>query len=236
VLHHEIVGSGPPLVLASSLGTTHAIWDPVVPALGQDFRIIRYDHPGHGSSPVGPRTLKGFARSVLELLDGLGLERVAFCGLSLGGLVAQWLAANAPERIERLVLCCTAPRFAPPEMWQERADLVRAQGMEPLAGTVLERWFTPEFPQRHLYRRMLLETPSEGYARCCEAIRDADLRDGLTRIEAPTLVVAGSDDPAVSTDDTRLLATIRGARVAELRGRHLAPVESCEEFAELVGT
>jgi 3-oxoadipate enol-lactonase len=219
------------LVLSSSLGTTGAMWDPVVPLLEGRYDLQTYDHPGHGDSPIGPRTLEGLAQVALDLLP----PRAVFCGISLGGMVGIWLAVNAPERIERLVLCCTAPRFAPPANWQQRADLVRTRGMEPLADTLLERWFTPEFPHRDRYRRMLLSTPPEGYARCCEAIRDADLRDALGRIEAPTLVVTARDDPAVTPEDTRLLATIRGATVEELPGRHLAPVEHPLAFAELLG-
>jgi 3-oxoadipate enol-lactonase len=229
-LHHRFDGAGPVLVLSSSLGTTHEMWEPNVPGLADRFRVLRYDHPGHGRSPVGPRTLAGLARAVLELLDELALERVSFCGISLGGMVGMWLAVNAAERIDRLVLCCTAPRFAPSESWQERADTVRARGMEAVADTVLERWFTPEFPERERYRRTILATPPEGYARCCEAIRDADLRADLAKIEAPTLVVVGSDDPAVSARDTELLAGIRDAHVVQLQGRHLVPVERAAEF------
>jgi 3-oxoadipate enol-lactonase len=218
------------LVLSGSLGTTRAMWDPVVPLLKKRYDVLAYDHPGHGESPAGARTIEGLAGFALEQLPA----RFDFCGISLGGMVGIWIAANVPERVERLVLCCTAPRFAPPENWQQRADLVRAEGMEPLVDMLLERWFTPEFPHRERVRRMLLDMSPEGYARCCEAIRDADLRPELARIEAPTLVVSGSDDPAVSAEDTKLLATIRAARVAELRGRHLAPVERAEEFAELL--
>jgi 3-oxoadipate enol-lactonase len=219
------------LVLSSSLGTTRAMWDPVLRLLEPRYDVLAYDHPGHGTSPIGPRTLEGLAQFALDLLP----PRVVFCGISLGGMVGLWLAANAPNRIERLVLCCTAPRFGPPENWQQRADLVRARGMEPLVETLLERWFTPAFPDCERFRRMLLSIPPEGYARCCEAIRDADLRDDLARIEAPTLIVTGRDDPAVSAEDTKLLASIRGATVAELPGRHLAPVEYPREFAELLG-
>lgn len=218
------------LVLSGSLGTRRAMWDPVIPLLEERYDVLAYDHPGHGKSPLGPSTLEDLARVALEQLP----PRCHFCGISLGGMIGIWLAANAPERIERLVLCCTAPRFASPENWQQRADLVRTQGMAPLVEMLLERWFTPEFPDRERFRRMLLEMSPEGYARCCEAIRDADLHSDLSRIEARTLIVTGKDDPAVSADDTRQLATIRDAGVAELRGRHLAPVERAQEFAELI--
>lgn len=217
------------LVLASSLGTTRAMWEPVLPLLRDRYdEVVAYDHPGHGSSPTGPRTLEGLAQSALEHMP----ERPDFCGVSLGGMVGIWLAANAADRIGRLILCCTAPSFAPAESWEERARLARERGMAAIADSVVERWFTPEFRLRERYRQMILATPPEGYARACEALRDADLRGGLARIAAPTLVVTGSDDPAVSGDDTALLTSIRGARHVELPGRHLAPIEHPDLFAE----
>jgi 3-oxoadipate enol-lactonase len=231
--------SGPVLVLASSLGTTRAMWEPQLPALTGRRRVLRYDHPGHGSSPVGPTSIAGFGRAVLELLDGLGLHRVAFCGLSLGGIVAMWLGANAAERVERLVLCCTAPHLPPREMWQERADTVRAEGVEAIADVVVGRWFTPDFADAHpdvvrRYRAMLVDTPAEGYARGCEAVRDADLRAELTRIEAPTTLVFGKHDPVVSEEQRGELRRIRGARIVEVEAAHLANVEQPDAFADVL--
>jgi 3-oxoadipate enol-lactonase len=240
-LHHRLDGdaSAPVLVLSSSLGTTHAMWDPQLPALAARHRVLRYDHPGHGASPPGPSSIEGLAREVLGLLDELGLERVAFCGLSLGGMVGMWLGANAPERVERLVLCCTAPHLPPREFWQERADTVRAQGVEAIADTVVARWFTERFKDGEpetvrRYRDMLAASPAEGYARCCEAIRDLDLRADLGRIEAPATVILGAHDPVVTEDGKRALAGIRGARVVELDAAHLANVEQPGAFTEAV--
>jgi 3-oxoadipate enol-lactonase len=240
-LHHRLDGdaSAPVLVLASSLGTTHAMWEPQVAALTERCRVLRYDHPGHGASPTGPRTLEGVARAALALLDELGLERVVFVGLSLGGMVGMWLAANAPARVERLVLACTAPHLPPRDFWQERADTVRASGVGAIADAVVARWFTPPFaadqPETvERYRGMLASTPAEGYARCCEAIRDMDLRPELARIAAPTTVVLGSHDPVVTPEGRRDLEALRGARVVELDAAHLANVERPEEFAAAV--
>ena len=225
------------LVLAGSLGTTQAMWEPQLPPLAQRYRVLRYDHPGHGASPPGPRSIAGIAGAVLTLLDGLDLDRVAFCGLSLGGMVGMWLGANAPERIERLFLCCTGPHLAPAQMWQERADTVRAHGVEAIADVVVGRWFTTRFRDEQpdtvrRYRRMLAETPAEGYARCCEAIRDLDLRSDLARIQAPTTVILGAHDPVISENNRRALAQIRGARVVELDAAHLASVEQPDAFSE----
>ena len=238
-LHHRFDGDAPVLALASSLGTTHAMWEPVVPLLAERSRILRFDLPGHGRSPVGPRSIEGLAGAVLDLLDELGLARVSFCGLSLGGMIGQWLGANTPERVERLVLACTAPRLPPPGFWQERAETVRARGVESVADVVVGRWFTDGFRDAQSetvrrYREMLAATDAEGYARCCEAIRDLDLRADLARIEAPTTVILGRHDPVIPDEGRDALARIRGARVVELEAAHLASVEQPEAFAAAV--
>jgi 3-oxoadipate enol-lactonase len=170
--HHLQEGpeEAPVLVLSNSLGTTLEMWDEQAPALSERFRLLRYDHRGHGGSPVppGPYKIEDLGRDVIALLDRLGVERFSFCGLSLGGMVGMWLASEAPERVERLVVCCTSARFAP-DTFDSRARTVRANGVGAIADTVVERWFTPAFregrPQVVEWaRRMLLETPAEGYA------------------------------------------------------------------------
>jgi 3-oxoadipate enol-lactonase len=231
-LHHVVAGEGPPLVLAGSLGTTHRQWDPNVEALAQRFRVVRYDHPGHGGSPPGTRTIEGLAREALALADALALERFAFCGLSLGGIVGIWLGANAPECLDRLVLCCTAPRFPPREQWLERAALVREQGVEAVADRVLARWFTPRFNDTASWRAMLLSTPPEGYARACEAIAAADLRAELLRIKVPTTVILGRHDPVIDDDNRRLLARV--GSIVELDAAHLANAEQPDAFVRAV--
>ena len=233
-LHHQVDGGGGrTVVLSGSLGSTLEMWEPQLPALAGRCRVLRYDHPGHGRSPLlDIRTVEGLAASVVALLDDLGLERVSFCGLSLGGAVGMRLALDVPDRIERLVLCCTSRRFGSPEMWDERARLVRSRGVEALADVVLERWFTPEFANVRRYRAMLVSTPAEGYARCCEAIRDWDARGTLGGIRAPTLAIAGAEDPASPREDLEgIAAEIAEARVVVLeRARHLANVERPDAF------
>lgn len=229
----------PVLVLANSLGTALGMWDEQAPALRERFRLLRYDHRGHGGSsvPPGPYEIEDLGRDVLELLDRLEVERVSFCGHSIGGMVGMWLASEAPERIERLVLCCTSAKFTPPEMWEERARTVRADGVGAIADAVLERWFTPAFradwPETVEWAgRMLRETPPEGYAGCCEAIRDADLRGRLGEISAPTLVIGGADDPAVPPEQAELLRdSIPYARLLVVEGAaHLPNVERPEKI------
>jgi 3-oxoadipate enol-lactonase len=230
----------PVLVLSHSLGCSVAMWEPQLAAFGERFRVLPYDHRGHGASPAppGPYSIDEFGNDVVELLDSLGLERVRFCGLSLGGAVGIWLGAYAPERLERTVLCCTAARFATPEIWAERAATVRrAQSVEPLADAVMERWFTPEFrrdrPERvGEVRAMLVATPAEGYAASCDALAECDLRDVLARISVETLVVAGANDPATPPAQAEeLVAAIPGSRLEVIADTaHLANIEQTDVF------
>jgi 3-oxoadipate enol-lactonase / 4-carboxymuconolactone decarboxylase len=246
-LHHRLDGpdGAPVLVLSNSLGTELGMWDYQLSALADHFRVLRYDQRGHGRTPAppGPYTIAELGRDALELLDRLGLERVSFCGTSLGGMTAMWLAINAPERIDRLALCCTSAHLPPRETWTERAATVRAGGMEAVVDAALERWFTPALAERRpeaveRTRRALLDTPAEGYAGCCEAIASHDLRGQLGSIRAPTLVLAAADDPATPPEHGRLIAdAVDGARLVVVeRARHLAVVERPEESArELLG-
>lgn len=226
----------PVVVLSSSLGTTSELWEPQLAALTPRLQLIRYDHPGHGTAPVpdGPVEIADMGAGLLRMLDQLGLERVSFCGISLGGCVGMWLAANAPQRIERLVLACTSPRF-PAETYRDRAAAVREHGLEPIADAVVERWVAPDSPRRAWLRGLLLSTPPEGYARCCEALADFDARADLGRIEAPTLVLHGTEDPAVSREDVALLTErIPDSRLVELPARHLANADDPDGFSAAV--
>ena len=231
----------PVLVLPSSLGTTRELWQPQVEALARAFRILRYEHRGHGDSPVtpGPYTMDELARDALALLDDLGLERVSWCGISLGGMVGMWLGAHAPERFDALVLACTSARVPAPDVYRERATCVREHGMEPVADAVVGRWFTAEtfrtrreLPAR--FREILVATPPEGYAGCCEALAGWDFRDDLVEIAVPTLVISGDADQAAPAGDTDLLAArIPGAHLVTLAGAaHLANLERPREFTD----
>ena len=244
-LDHRLHGreGAPALVLANSLGTTQQLWSRQLPELTNRYRVLTYDHPGHGVSglPEQPCTVEGFAHSLLELLDALALERVSFCGTSLGGMVAIAIALEAPERVERLVLSCTSAYLGPPERWRERARVVRAEGMEAVADSVVERWFTPELAREQpetvaRFRAMLVATPPEGYARCCEALAAWDARERISALSVPTLVVAGAVDPATPVEHAELLTSrIPGARLHVLeRAAHLANVERADEFTRAV--
>jgi 3-oxoadipate enol-lactonase len=232
-----------PVVLSNSLGSTPAMWDPQFPALAARLRVVRYDHRGHGRSPVppGPYELADLGADVIALLDRLGLQRVHWCGLSLGGMVGMWMAINAPERIDRLVLCCTSARLGPPEMWADRAATVRAQGVDSIADAGIERWLSPGFIEREPQiaagiRAMLAATPAEGYAACCGVIERMDQVPRLGEIRAPTLVIAAADDPATPPEHGELIASaVPGARLEIVDdARHLATIEQTARMTELI--
>lgn len=244
-VRHLVAGreDAPALVFLNSLGTELAMWDPLVSAFAPDFRLVRYDARGHGASPVpaGPYSVADLGADLLALLDRLGIERASLCGASLGGTTALWVAANAPDRVERLVVCCSSAFFDAHDAYMERAALVRAEGTEVVADAVVHRWFTaamfadrPEEAAR--MRAMVAATPDEGYAASAEAVASADLRPELTAIAAPTLVIAGAEDPATPPEHGRRIATgIAGAEFTELAAAaHLASVEHPAEVAELL--
>ena len=243
-VHHRIDGPGgaPPLLLANSLGTTTAMWDPQIPALAERFRVIRYDHRGHGGSPVpaGPYSLDDLGADAVALLDRLGIERAHVAGVSLGGMVAMWLAINAPERVGRLVPCCTSAMLAEDHDWPDRAARVRAGGAEAVADAVVGRWFTDGWVAAHPdraaeMREMLCETPAEGYAGCCDAIGAMDLRDGLPGVRAPALVIAGAHDTATRpVHAERIAALVPGCRMEVVDAAHLANIEVDDEVTALM--
>jgi 3-oxoadipate enol-lactonase / 4-carboxymuconolactone decarboxylase len=244
-LHHSIEGppEGPVLLMGGSLGTTLDMWERQLP-LAALFRLVRFDHRGHGRSPVpsGPYEVGDLGRDVLELMDVLGLDRASYLGLSLGGMVGMWLGANAAERIDRLVLMCTLPYMPPASMWRERAATVRQAGSaEPIADAVLARWLTPAFAEREpdvreTLRTMLVETSAEGYAACCGAIERMDLRPDLQLIGAPTLVISGADDLSTPAERMQLIASaVPGARHTIVGpAAHLAAIEQADTVNDLI--
>ncbi|MGZ8635074.1 MAG: 3-oxoadipate enol-lactonase [Solirubrobacteraceae bacterium] len=243
-VHCEISGpdDAPVLVLSNSLGSTTAMWDPQVATLAERLRVVRYDHRGHGGSPVpsGPYDLADLGADAVRLLDRLGVEHVHWCGLSLGGMVGMWMAINAPQRIDRLVLCCTSANLGPAQMWADRAATVRAEGVEAIADAGIGRWLTAGFIEREpaataAVRAMLAATPDEGYASCCAAIEHMDLVPELGAIRAPTLVIAGRQDPSTPPEHgERIAAGIPGARLELVDAAHLATIEQPKVLTELI--
>jgi len=230
----------PAVVLAGSLGSTLAMWDEQVPALSERFRVLRFDTRGHGRSPVpdGPYSLDDLVDDAVEVLDRWGIASACFVGLSLGGMTAMRLAARYPKRVQRLVLLCTTARFTTSAAYLERAAAVRAEGGAAGIAAGVDRWFTATVaaPVRVWAEQMVASTPAEGYAACCEAIAGMDLMADLAHISAPTLVVAGADDPATPPEHLRTVADgIRGARLLVLpRAAHLANVEQSVAVTSLL--
>ncbi|MFA1550341.1 3-oxoadipate enol-lactonase [Actinomadura chokoriensis] len=229
---HRLDGpeGAPVVVLGPSLGTSMDLWLPQLPALARDWRVLRYDLPGHGGAPApdGPATVEGLAAGVITLLDDLGIERAAYAGVSLGGAIGAALALGAPDRVASLVLACTSPRFGDPGPWRERAVLVRREGVGPVADSAAGRWFTPAFDNAEPYVAMLRATDPEGYAACCDALAGYDVTGRLGGIRAPTLVIAGAQDvPTPPRGHADLLAEgIPDARLTVVEGAgHLANVE-----------
>jgi 3-oxoadipate enol-lactonase len=239
---------GPPgapvLVLGPSLGTSQAVWDRQVPALAARFRLLRFELPGHGGAPSapGPYTVAQLGAGVRALLDEHRIDRAAYCGISLGGMIGMWLAATSPARISALGLVCTSAYLPPPAGWLARAGKVMAEGMASVTEQSVGRWFTPAFVRREpgvtaAFAADLERIDAAGYAGCCAAIATMDLRPQLGDITAPTLVIAGADDPATPPAHGALIAMRAGggARLRVVRGAaHLANVGAPGEVTALV--
>jgi len=245
-VRYELTGppQAPVVVLSHSLGADLTMWDPQQQVLVKSFRVLRYDTRGHGGTGLAPEpwTLAMLANDVLGLLDALGLTRVHFCGLSMGGLVGMWLGAHAASRIDKLVLSSTGARIGTAESWNARIESVRQGGMKSISSSVLDRWLTPEFRRAApeavaRVRRLIERTPPLGYAACCAALRDADERADLAAIRAATLVLSGKHDPATPPADGQAIASaVAGARYVELPAAHLSNIEAAAAFnVELLG-
>ncbi|WP_454019984.1 3-oxoadipate enol-lactonase [Azospirillum sp. Marseille-Q6669] len=238
-LHYELSGpaGAPVVVFSNSIGTTLEMWDAQVPALSGRYRCLRYDSRGHGRSAVidRPATIGDLAADLAGLLDALGIEKAHVVGLSLGGMTAQAFAIEHPDRVAGLVLMATAACLPPPEGWEQRARTVCRDGMEAIVDAIIPRWFTPPFIESSgeavaAIRERFLKNDPRGYAACCRAIRDMDLREAIPAIGSPTLIVAGADDPATPVplmEDIR--ARISGAEMVVLpRAAHLLAVERAD--------
>jgi 3-oxoadipate enol-lactonase len=245
-MHYELDGpsDAPALVLSNSLGTNLSLWDPQFPIFAKSFRVLRYDSRGHGetSATQGEYSVEMLGRDVLQLLDALNLKRVNFCGLSIGGMTGMWLAVNAPQRLENLVLANTAPKIGKLDMWTERIRAVREGSTKAVANQVVDRWFTPEFHAKHpdqiaKTRQMIESTSTDGYVGSCAAVRDFDFCEKVDAIRAQTLVIAGTHDQSVPPSDAQKLAKqIPGARYIELPAAHISNVEAASRFTDEVST
>jgi len=245
-MYYELDGpvNAPTLVLSNSLGTNLTLWASQMPVFAKNFRVLRYDSRGHGqtSASQGEYSVEMLAHDVLHLLDALNFQRVNFCGLSIGGMTGMWLGANAPQRLQRLVLSNTAPKIGKLDTWNERISAVREGGTNAVAQQVVERWFTPEFRATHpnevaKTRHMIESTNTDGYVGSCAAVRDFDFWENVGAIRAQTLVIAGTHDQSVPPPDAQKLAKqIPGARYIELPVAHISNVEAASRFTDEVSS
>ena len=243
-IHYSLEGQAakPALILSNSLGADLSMWDPQIPEFTKSLRVLRSDTRGHGKSSVtpGPYTIEQLGKDVLALADALQFECFHFCGLSMGGQIGMWLAANVPQRLKRVVLCSTAAKIGTPEMWNARIATVRREGMKNIAAAAIERWFTTAFRAKNptvvgKIHKTLEATSPEGYAACCAGLRNFDFCEKLNTSRTPTLVISGTQDLATTPADGQFLAThIPGARYVELNGAHLSNIEDADRFTQEV--
>ena len=229
----------PVLLLSHSIGTDHGMWVPQAADLLPHFQILRYDTRGHGASdaPKGEYSIELLGRDVLGLADALGIKEFAFCGLSLGGAIGQWLAIHSADRLTALILANTSPQFGPRSNWETRIKMVSEGGMKAIVDMVMQRFFSPgTLAHGEVYasavKSVVSGTDPTGYAGCCAALRDADSREWLRQIRVPTLVIAGDRDVSTPWDGHGeiLAREISGARAVRLPAAHLSNLERPRSF------
>ena len=240
-LHIQVDGeqAAPPLLLLHPLGATRELWSTQVEQWAQQFHVIRYDMRGHGQSaiPPGEYSLSDLGNDAVRVLDAVGVEKAYVCGISIGGLTTMWLGVNRPERLTGAVIANTAAKVGTPERWLERIAKVRADGMTAIADLAMTTWFTASFRGRHpdvvaRFHRMIAASSPDGYIGCCAALRDADMREDLTRFAVPALVIAGDGDVTSPVSDAVFAASkIPVATQVTLPGAHITSVESAGEFS-----
>jgi 3-oxoadipate enol-lactonase len=245
-LHVEVEGpqEAPVLMLSNSLGTDLHMWDAQAPVWLRHFRMVRYDRRGHGKSGVtpGPYSMERLGRDALAIMDALQLAQVNWCGLSMGGMVGQWLGAHAPQRIDKLILANTTYYYPDKKPWNDRIAMLRTSGLPAIADGVMKLWFTADFRSTASatvarMKEMLVATPLDGYIANCEAVRDMDHRSMLAKIKAPTLVIAGRQDAAIPLEAATFIRNqVPGAALTMIDAAHISNVEQPGVFsAEVLG-
>lgn len=234
--------SKPTIIFSNSLGTNFSMWQAQIEHFQQDHFVVCYDTRGHGqsSAPQGPYSIDQLGQDVVNLLDHLNIQKADFCGISMGGLTGQWLAIHHPERFNHVIVCNTAAKIGQEQAWNDRAALVREQGLQPIASTAASRWFTEHFIQRNTalvtsLSNDLRASSAEGYASCCEALAKADLREKLKEIHVPVLVIAGIQDPVTTVVDGQFMVErIPNAEIFEIDASHISNIEQPEAFNTVV--
>jgi 3-oxoadipate enol-lactonase len=243
-IHYEVEGAQdkPVLMFCNSLGTTLHMWDGQMPEVLKHFRVVRYDRRGHGKSgvPNGPYNMEMLGRDALAVMDAAGVDKINWCGLSMGGMVGMWLGSNAPQRCNRLILSNTSAYFENKQIWNDRIALVKEKGLTAIVGGTLERWFTKDFRDREPAKvksiaDMFLATKLEGYIACGQAVRDMDHREIIKKITTPTMIIAGKQDAGTTVEMAELIRkSIPGASMTLFDAAHIANVECEHDYTEAV--
>ena len=243
-INYRLINSGKPetLVFSNSLGTQFSMWAGQEEALSAHFNLLFYDTRGHGHSEAtsGDYSAELLGNDILQLTIKLGIDKFHFCGLSMGGLIGQWLAINGGSKVEKVILCNTSPKIGDEKSWNDRIDLVGREGLKPVADGTAIKWFTDEFIQNHSNKvaavlRDFKQNSPEGYQSNCAMVRDTDFRENLKEIDQPVLIVAGSGDPVTTTEDARNMhSQIKNSQLVILNARHLSAFERPKEFNEAV--
>jgi 3-oxoadipate enol-lactonase / 4-carboxymuconolactone decarboxylase len=244
--NYKIQGTpnSPVLIFSNSLGSEMMMWDELIPFLTPFFRVLQYDTRGHGGSVENdidsPCTISILGQDVVDLLDQLNIREAYFCGLSMGGLIGQWLGINYPNRIKKLIICNTGAKIGNDERWNDRISTLKSKGMQAIVEDTMERWFTEDFrtkkPQRVAETHaMFLRSNVEGYCNCCVAIRDADFREELQKISVETLIITGDEDPVTNVEQAEFLANnIPKSHLKVFKARHLSATELPQKFSETI--
>ncbi|MDO5679852.1 MAG: 3-oxoadipate enol-lactonase [Pelistega sp.] len=230
------------IIFCNSLGTDYRMWQPQIDALSSSYRVIAYDTRGHGQSSADGQgwTLDNLGQDVIAVLDSFGIDKAVFCGISMGGLTGQWLAINRADRFEHIVVCNTAAKIGNQQAWLERAELVRTQGMDPVADSAASRWFTAEYSEQNADKvnpliETLRATSAEGYAKCCEVLAVADLRAELVSAKVPLTSIGGEFDPVTTIADAQWIAEqVAGAKLVSVPASHISNIEAEAQFTAAI--
>lgn len=238
-VYTEGLKDAPVLVFSNSLGTDHGMWQSQVSELKSHFNVITYDTRGHGESDViSDTTLQNLAEDVVDILDALKVEKAHFCGISMGGITGLWLGIHHPERFLSITVANSAAKIGQAEAWLSRAESVEQNGLAELVKTTHTRWFSEKFDYQHnvvaqTTIQSLANTPAQGYANACRALAHADLRDEITQIQVPVLLIAGTADPVTTVVDAEFMQNaIKNSQIAKLEASHLSNIEQPQRFTQ----
>lgn len=238
-VYTDCLKDAPVLVFSNSLGTDHGMWQPQLNELKSHFNVITYDTRGHGESDViSDTTLQNLAEDVVDILDALKVEKAHFCGISMGGITGLWLGIHHPERFLSITVANSAAKIGQAEAWLSRAESVEQNGLAELVKTTHTRWFSEKFDYQHnvvaqTTIQSLANTPAQGYANACRALAHADLRDEITQIQVPVLLIAGTADPVTTVVDAEFMQNaIKNSQIAKLEASHLSNIEQPQRFTQ----